>query len=212
MGGTFNPIHYAHLLLAESAREQFGLDRVIFIPTGCSYLKQNDNIPSGDIRYQLVKLAIAENPYFTCSRIEIDREGNTYTIDTLKDLEKMYPGDELYFIMGADSLMMMDKWKDAQDIFNKCVILAAVRDDNELPDLDKRRIELADQFKADIRFVQFKRMDISSTDIRNRLASGRSVKYMLPDDCVEFACLKNLYSKNFIEHKDDEDIKVYRKE
>ncbi|MCR5100604.1 MAG: nicotinate-nucleotide adenylyltransferase [Butyrivibrio sp.] len=211
MGGTFNPIHYGHLLLAETAREQFGLDRVIFIPTGVSYLKKDDNIPSGDIRYQLVKTAIQDNPYFTCSRIEIDREGNTYSIDTICELQKMYPGDELYFIVGADTLLTMNKWKDIDNIFSKVIVLAAIRDDNEIPELDNVRQDYMNKYNANIQFIHFKRIDISSTDIRNRISIGRSVKYLLPDECIEFCCLKNLYSSRNNTVVDYDDIKVYKK-
>ena len=180
MGGTFNPIHYGHLLLAENAREQFGLDRVIFIPSGTPYLKDTSKLPSGDLRYQLVKIAIQNNPYFTCSRLEIDRTGDTYTVDTLLQLEKMYPGDQLYFIVG-------------RDMFSHCIILASIRGEISLTDLEKKQLELASKYQANIHLLKGDRVDISSTDIRSRIASGKSVRYLMSQECIEFVYLKNFY-------------------
>ena len=198
MGGTFNPIHYAHLLLAENAREQFGLDRIIFIPSGQPYMKvqkEDKNIPSGELRYQMVKMAIQENPYFTCSRIEIDRPGKTYTVDTLHELQKMYPGDELFFIMGADSLLSMESWYQFEDIFQMAAILVTVRDDTDEKELTDVITRMKSKYLADIRMVMTGRMDISSTMIREKIKTGKSVRYLLPEDCVEYICLKNLYSQ-----------------
>ena len=198
MGGTFNPIHYAHLLLAENAREQFGLDRIIFIPSGQPYMKvqkEDENVPSGELRYQMVKMAIQENPYFTCSRIEIDRPGKTYTVDTLHELQKMYPGDELFFIMGADSLLSMESWYQFEDIFQMAAILVAVRGDTDEKKLTDVITRMKSKYLADIRMVMTGRMDISSTMIREKIKTGKSVRYLLPEDCVEYICLKNLYSQ-----------------
>lgn len=209
VGGTFNPIHNVHLLLGEAAREQFGLDRIIYIPTGKSYLKQDEEIPAGEMRYQMVKLAIDNNPYFTCSRLEIDREGNTYTIDTINELKKMYPGDELYLILGGDTFKQIENWYQSEEIFKNCIILAAVRDNMSIEDMDKQRSYLHDKYGADVRILQFRNIDLSSSDIRKRLLSGRSVRYMVPDAVIEFAILKNIYSGVTV--SDEDDMKVYVK-
>lgn len=193
LGGTFDPIHNGHLLLGEAAREQFGLDRVIFIPNNLMHLKNRTELTSGDIRYQLVKMAISDNPYFTCSRLEIDKPEGTYTINTINELKLMYPGDELYLILGGDSIIGLDTWYKGDEIMKSCTILAAVREIDDLPALDKKRRELASRFGADIRIMNFNRMDISSTDIRNRVKMGRSVRYLMPDQCIEFMCIKGLY-------------------
>ena len=182
MGGTFNPVHYAQLLLAESAREQFGLDRVIFIPNGFPYMKDTTDLPSGDLRYQLVKLAIRDNPYFTCSRIEIDRPGDTHTIDTLEEMHRMYPGDKLYFIMGADSLMSLETWYHAADIMKNCTILAAVRGNVDRDALEARRDDLISRYGAEIELLDYCKSDISSSMIRERLKQGKSLRYLLPED------------------------------
>lgn len=193
LGGTFDPIHNAHLLLGELAREQFGLDRIIFIPNNLAHLKNRTEVTSGDIRYQMVKMAIADNPYFTCSRLEIDKPEGTYTYDTIKELKLMYPGDELFLILGGDSLVSLDTWYKADQLLQSCSILTAIRAEDDLPALDKKRRELNNRFDADIRLMTFNRIDISSTEIRQRVKMGRSVRYLMPDDCIEFMCIKGLY-------------------
>ena len=127
MGGTFNPIHYGHLLLAESAREVFELDKVLFIPSGDSYMKDTSVIVDGETRLQMIELAIADNPYFEISRMELDRTGPTYTRDTLAALQKQNKGDSYFLIMGADSLLMLESWKDPEFILQNCTIVVAVR-------------------------------------------------------------------------------------
>ena len=193
LGGTFDPIHNAHLLLGESAREQFNLDRVIFIPNNLAHLPNRTEITPGDVRYQMVKMAISDNPYFTCSRIEIDKPEGTYTYNTIQELKVMYPGDELYLILGGDSIIGIDTWYRAKDLLTSCTILAAVREDDDLAALDKKRNELKKIYNADIRLLKFNRIDISATEIRQRIRSGRSVRYMLPDEVIEFLCIKGLY-------------------
>lgn len=205
IGGTFNPIHYAHLLIAENAREQFGLDRVIFIPTGISYMKQDNEIPSGDIRYQMVKIAIEGNPYFTCSRIEMDREGYTYTVDTLKELQKMYPGDKLYFIMGEDSLRNLDTWHDYEEIFKLATILVTKRRNDDTSEIKKLISDFTKNNKAHIKEIISSEMEISSSVIRKKISSGKSVRYLLPEDVAEYIAVKNLYSPSSIKNSINEE-------
>jgi len=203
IGGTFNPIHNAHLFVAECAREQFELDRVIFIPSGESYFKRGQDIPSGEIRYQLVKKATEDNPFFKVSRIEIDRPGDTYTIETLEQLSEMYPGDDLYFIVGADTLNQIDKWVRFDEVLKACTLLAAVRDDTDEENLQKRIKELKEMVpEARIESIRMGRIEISSTMIRDRVKADKSIKYLLPDACIEYIALKGLYSENG-NNKDD---------
>lgn len=193
LGGTFDPIHYAHLLLGEAAREQFGLDRIIYIPNYLAHMPNRKEVSGTEERYQMVKMAIEDNPYFTCSRLEIDKEGGSFTVDTIQDLKTMYPGDELYLILGADSVLGIDKWYRAEELLSSVIILAATRREDDTATLDKKRAELKDLYNADIRLLTFNRIDISATDIRERIKTGRSVRYMLPDKCIEYICIKGLY-------------------
>ena len=193
LGGTFDPIHNAHLLLGEAAREQFYLDRIIYIPNNLAHLQTRTELTPGEVRYQMVKMAISENPFFTCSRLEIDKPEGTYTYNTIQDLKLMYPGDELFLILGGDSIIGLDTWYKASELMQSCVILAAVRAEDDLPALDRKRRELAARFGADIRIMTFNRIDISSTEIRQRIKMGRSVRYLLPDECIEYICIKGLY-------------------
>jgi nicotinate-nucleotide adenylyltransferase len=193
LGGTFDPIHNAHLLLGEAAREQFYLDRIIYIPNNLTHLQTRTELTPGEVRYQMVKMAISDNPYFTCSRLEIDKPEGTYTYNTIQDLKLMYPGDELFLILGGDSIIGLDTWYKASELMQSCVILAAVRAEDDLPALDRKRRELAARFGADIRIMTFNRIDISSTEIRQRIKMGRSVRYLLPDECIEYICIKELY-------------------
>lgn len=193
LGGTFDPIHNAHLLLGEAAREQFNLDRVIFIPNNLAHYKNRTEISGSEERYQMVKMAIEENPFFTCSRLEIDKPVGSYTIDTITDLKRMYPGDEIYLILGADSVIGIENWVRHDELLKSCVILTAVREDDDTTILEAKKQELKEKYEADIRLLTFNRIDISSTEIRNRIKTGKSVRYMLPDECIEYICIKGLY-------------------
>lgn len=169
------------------------MDRVIYIPGNLAHLKNRTEISDGDTRYQMVQMAIEDNPYFTCSRIEIDKEGGTYTYNTIEELKNMYPGDELYLILGGDSVIGIESWYKCKELLQSCIILAAIREDDDLPALDKKRRELAKVYGADIRLLAFNRVDISATDIRQKVRMGRSIRYMLPDECIEYICIKGLY-------------------
>ncbi len=209
MGGTFNPIHNAHLILAETAREQFGLDRILFIPTGTSYLKDTTQILSAEERFKLVQLAIQDNAYFKTSRIEMDRAGNTYTIDTLESLQNMYPGDSFYFIMGADSLEYFPNWYHFEDILKMTTILVAGRGTTEDEKLDELIEEMKTKYLADIRKIICGRMDISSTDIRERIKQGKSIRYLVPDACIDHIQIHKLYTNESAEvAQDDADMKM----
>ncbi len=194
LGGTFNPIHYAHLLLGECAREQLGLDRVIFIPLGFHPGRTDNTMVAGDLRYQLVKLAISGNPYFTCSRVEIDRSGTAHTVETLQDLQKMYPGDELYFILGADSFLRIQQWQNYTEVFKLAHLAVAGRQDVDPAVLRDYAAALEKNYDAKVHLLDHFSMELSSTEIRKRFATGRSVRYMMPEECMEFICMKNLYA------------------
>ncbi len=193
MGGTFNPVHNGHLLLAETAREFFGLDKVIFMPSGNPYMKKNAIIPDGNLRVQMLEHAVKENPYFRLSRMEVEREGPTYTCDTLVKLRELNPEEEYYFIMGADSLLTLESWKNPEIIFQNCVIAAAVRGTGTEDKIKKIADYLTESYQSDIRIMPSRYIDISSSEIRKRIKDGRSVRYMIPDSVIAYIEKEGLY-------------------
>lgn len=193
VGGTFNPIHLGHLLLAEAARETFNLDRVLFIPSGNSYMKDAKQILDGNNRLHLVELAVRGNPFFEVSAMEIERMGETYTCDTLKILKQKYPETEFYFIVGADSLFHMQKWKNPEIIFQSCHVAAAVRDNMDLSAVKQKAQELQKQYHASVFPVSLGQIDISSTMIRDRIRQHRSIRYMVPASVLQYIEEKHFY-------------------
>lgn len=181
MGGTFNPIHIGHLLLAQTALTEEKLDSILFMPSGQSYMKNKKEILDAGKRLKMTELAIADNPAFIVSDMEIKRVGNTYTCDTLEQLRQENPQCEYFFIMGADCLFSIEKWKNPQKIFDNCTILAAVRNGVEISVMEARCRELSERYQAKVRLLSFPETAISSTDIRQLLADGKSIRYMVPD-------------------------------
>lgn len=196
MGGTFNPIHIGHLLLAENARDNFALNEILFIPSGHSYMKDESQITDKNLRLAMTALAIEDNPFFSLSAIEVERAGNTYTYETLTLLKKQNPETEYYFIVGADSLFSMESWKHSEIIFDSCIVLAAVREDKNQSDLLGQIAYLESKYKACIRQISLKEIDISSTDIRHRIAQRKSIRYMVPDKVISFIEENHLYLEN----------------
>ena len=195
MGGTFNPIHTGHLLLAEHALEEASLDQVWMIPTGCSYLKRKEGIdilPAVE-RYKMVCLAIEGNERLRCLDIEIRRPGNSYSYETMEWLHREYPEDVFFFICGADCLFTMENWKCADRLFASCEILAAVRGDADVKSMRAKIAELEDRFAAKIELLSFRRVEISSSEIRNRRKEGRSVRYLVPETVRDYMEKKGLY-------------------
>ena len=181
MGGTFNPIHYGHLLIAENAYEQFGLDEVIFLPTGQSPHKDARHILEAEERMEMIRLAIADNPHFSCSDYEIRKESISYTYLTVQAFSEQAAGKELYFIMGADSLAYFDSWMRPDEISRMCTILAAVRDGLNQAELIPIRDFLQEKYGARIGFISTPDFSVSSRMIRKRIASRQSIRYLVPD-------------------------------
>ncbi len=181
MGGTFNPVHNGHLFLAEYAFEEIGLDTILFMPSKEPPHKNSLAVASGEDRCHMTALAIRDNPHFELSTLEFDREGKTYTADTLTELTLQNPDTEYYFIIGADSLLQLKEWKTPQVIFDLCTMIVAGR--NHLP---KKRMEqqinrLNEEYGATIMLMDMPTIDISSAGIRERIATGKSIRYYVPD-------------------------------
>ena len=193
MGGTFNPIHVGHLLLAEWAKDAEGLDEIWFIPTGCSYMKSNQDIVIPTERFQMTKLAVSGNESMKVLDIEIKRKGYTYTYETLEELKEQYPECHFYFIFGADCLFSIENWKHPERIFANCSIIAAVRGDATREEMKTKILDLQEKFQADIRLLPFLQLEISSTSIRERLKTGQSVRYLVPDSVISYIEEKGFY-------------------
>lgn len=186
MGGTFDPIHNGHLVCAEEARVQFALEEVVFVPAGSPWQK-SDFTPAAD-RLEMTQLATASNADFSVSAVEIERAGPSYTLDTLNDFRTKFGGKtELFFITGADAVLEILTWKDADEVLRKARFIAATR-----PDYDLSRLEGAG-VKERVSVMRIPALAISSTDIRARVQQGRPIRYLLPDDVVAYIGHRGLY-------------------
>lgn len=193
MGGTFNPIHIGHLLLAESAAEEFGLEEIWLIPTGCSYMKEGTGVLSAAKRYEMTCLAVRDNKKMRCLDIEVKREGYTYSYETMEALKEQFPEGEFYFISGADCLFSVEKWKWPERFFSCCQMIAAVREGADLSKMEIKRRELQEKFHGKIHLFAFRNLEISSTDIRERVRLGKSIRYLVPDRILSYIEEKGLY-------------------
>lgn len=190
MGGTFDPIHNGHLILAEYSRIAFDLEKVIFIPTGRPPHKVEKQISSINYRYDMTLLAISTNPYFYLSPMEIQRQGTTYTIDTIMDLQKQHEDVEFYFILGADSFNQIHKWKDSDKLLSLCKFIVAKRPDADNQKLGEKIEKLNQSYKGSFYILEAPLIDISSTKVRNRIKTKSSIKYLVPET-VELYIEKN---------------------
>src|SRR4051794_32822832 len=185
MGGTFDPIHHGHLAAASEVQSKFDLDEVIFVPTGQPWMKSA--VSQAEDRYLMTVIATASNPRFSVSRVDIDRGGPTYTIDTLRDLRRQRPEAELFFITGADALAQIVSWRDNQQMFELAHFVGVTRPGFDLADshLPQGRVSL----------VEVPALAISSTDCRDRVARGMPVWYLVPDGVVQYIEKRALYSE-----------------
>lgn len=202
MGGTFNPPHIGHLLLAEWARQAASLEKVIFLPTGNPYMKDPAGVLEGRRRLEMVKLAIADQDgdSFAASDMELRREGATYTYITLEELGRAHPDCRFYFIMGADCLFSIERWKEPQRIFRACTVIAAGRGTSSQDAMEDKQRELTERFGADILLLDFPAVEISSTDIRERVSKGLGIRYMVPDRVLEYIVENGLYREQGSRH------------
>ncbi|MEE1314059.1 MAG: nicotinate-nucleotide adenylyltransferase [Lachnospiraceae bacterium] len=194
MGGTFNPIHYGHLMLAENAYEQFELDQVLIMPAKNPYYKKISSNITEQNRVEMIRLAIQDNPHFCFSDIELKREGNTYTVDTLTELAKEHPDVDYYFILGADSLYHIESWKDTEKIFSLAKIVAASRADTYSA-IDSQIEYLNDKYGAEVLRLNSPNLEISSSYLRRQLKAGKSCRYLLPDSVLSYMKEHKLYEE-----------------
>lgn len=193
MGGTFNPVHMGHLLLAEWAMDAAELEEVWFIPAGAPYKKSGLKILPGRERLRMTELAVADNPRFRCLDVEVKRPGYTYTYETLALLQSEHPDASFYFIAGADCLFSIETWKNPEKILSGCTLLAAVRDVSSMEEMEKKREALLARFGGSILLMPFLRMSVTSTEIRERIRGGRSVRYLVPQETLTYIEEKGFY-------------------
>lgn len=193
MGGTFNPIHYAHLVLAENAYEQFDLDEVIFLPSKQPAYKPLQEIVSDEHRKNMIQLAIEDNPHFSLSTLEFEREGNTYTADTLIKLTSEHSDILIYFILGGDSLFQLESWNRPEVVLQLAHILAAGRGEKTEEEMLSKIEELNQKYQSDIQLLKIPTLDISSRMIRKRIVEGKTVKYFLPSNVISYMKEHHLY-------------------
>lgn len=191
MGGTFDPIHHGHLVAASEVQDVFKLDEVIFVPACIQPFKQGRNLTLAEHRYIMTTIATASNPRFSVSRVDIERGGITYTIDTLTDLRKLYPKAEFFFITGADALASIMDWKESEKLFELATFIGVTRPNHSIDEKILNKVEI----------LEVPAMAISSTDCRNRVKENKPVWYLVPDGVVQYIGKYDLYKQQNEEKK-----------
>ena len=193
MGGTFDPIHNGHLVTAEAVRDTLNLDEVLFIPSARPPHKTDRNITSPEHRLSMTVLATCFHPEFRVSTIEIMRNGPSYAVDTIDALKKEYVnGTEFYFILGADAALELSTWHNAQELIEKCSFIAATREGTDI-DIKALEAQFNGAAKGHILRVETPKIEISSTDIRDKIKRGRSIRYLVPDTVEAYIRKERLY-------------------
>jgi nicotinate-nucleotide adenylyltransferase len=194
MGGTFDPIHHGHLVAASEVQGWFGLDEVLFVPTGQPYHKPDREVSPAEHRYLMTVIATAANPRFKVSRVDIDRDGPTYTIDTLRDLRAQRPEADLFFITGADALTDIFSWRDADEVFELAHFVGCTRPGS---DMDPATLSAIPHER--VTMLEVPALAISSTDCRQRQAEGQPIWYLVPDGVVQYITKHGLYPSSTAE-------------
>lgn len=189
MGGTFDPVHHGHLVAASEVASRYGLDEVVFVPTGEPWQKSTRVVSPAEHRYLMTVVATASNPAFTVSRVDVDRDGPTYTVDTLSDLQAQRPDAELHFITGADALAQILTWKDADRAFDLARLVGVTRPGHELG-----HRHLPQHLVDRVSLLEVPALAISSTDVRRRVRAGRPIWYLVPDGVVQYIGKHRLYA------------------
>lgn len=191
IGGTFDPIHYGHLFAAEEARVVLGLERVIFIPSGTPPHKRYDGMATAEERYEMTLLAVSQPdaPKFDISRIEIERSGKSYTLDTLREMRAIFPGAEIHFIVGLDAILEIMSWREPQEIARAAKLTVVSR-----PGFPRDKIdELPGEIRKTITVIDSLQLDISGTDLRRRIREGGNIRFLVPDSVRGYIARKGLY-------------------
>lgn len=193
MGGTFDPIHLGHLVAAETARQAFHLSKVVFVPTGKPPHKQGQAVTDAEHRYMMTVLATVAHPRFRVDRIEIDREGPSYSVDTVAYFAGRYPGAELYFITGADAVLQICSWHNCHRLLASCQVVAATRPGYDLAELGRLADVVGTRLYSRIHPLEVPALAISSSDLRRLVAAGRSIRYLVPESVEQYIHKHGLY-------------------
>ena len=193
MGGTFDPVHYGHLVTAEAALWKFALDEVVFVPTGHPWMKEHKEVSPAEDRYLMTVIATASNPRFSVSRIEVERDGPTYAVDTLQELRRQAEEElELFFITGADAILEIFQWKDPDEVLSMAHFIAATRPGYEITRLE----EAAPTSHPHISVMDIPALSISSTDVRRRVRDGEPIRYLVPEGVHAYIHKMGLYRES----------------
>ena len=193
MGGTFDPIHKGHVIVAEEVRTRLSLAEVLFVPAGQPWLNKTGAISAAEHRVQMVRLAIADKPYFRLTTMEVERAGPSYTIDTITELKaQLEPGDELFFILGWDNLAQLPQWRQARRLIELCRLVAVPRPGYPPPDLDSLSTVISGLSQRVI-ILDKPEVDIGATEIRKRVAQGLSIDHLVPEPVAEYIRKHQLY-------------------
>jgi nicotinate-nucleotide adenylyltransferase len=195
LGGTFDPIHYGHIIAAECARDALHLDRVIFIPSASPPHKALDEVLDSKHRFEMVKMAVEDNPNFEVSELELKRKGLSYTVDTIASYQQEFPGAKIFFIIGVDALLQINTWKDVDRLATLCNFVVVTRPGYQLSHEDEHLREIPAAVWEKILLVPIPGLHISSSDIRQRAAKGQTIKYLLPPAIEEYILKNDLYRK-----------------
>ncbi|MCA9071090.1 MAG: nicotinate-nucleotide adenylyltransferase [Planctomycetaceae bacterium] len=193
LGGTFDPVHWGHLLMAEQCREQCRLDQVWLLPAGLPPHKSDQTISTGNQRAEMLEFAVAGNSNLIVNRMELSREGKTYTVDTLAQLHQERPEDELFFIIGADSLVDLPDWREPDRICEYATVVAVNRGDRPLPSREELTKHVGETIASRVELVTMPGIDLSATDIRHRVREGRSIRFMVPRAVEAYIAENQLY-------------------
>lgn len=196
MGGTFDPIHYGHLATAAAVKYKFGLDKILFIPAGRPAHKDNSKVTDNEDRYKMTCLAIESNPDFLVTRMEIDRPGKSYSVDTVKELKKICGNDvRFYFITGADAILDIFTWKNPEELLSLCEFIAVTRPGYTKKKMVDGIVNIIEQYGSKIYYMEVPALDISSSDIRRKLRTGIPVKYLIPENVEQYIYENHLYEE-----------------
>ncbi len=195
LGGTFDPIHTGHLIVAQVVLEKFNLEKIVFIPTGIPPHKKWKEVTDPYHRYMMTVLATNLNPLFEVSRFEIEKEGPSYSIDTIRHFNEFYQDGDLFFITGIDTILDLITWKDYQHLPELCDFICATRPHFSFEALNQKVYRHFPQLKHHVHYVNVPLIQISSTDIRDRCKNGQSISYMVPDQVAAYIKKEGLYQK-----------------